>query len=75
MLVDIFNKCVVIRFNAQHSHTMLQTNDAFEDFVDDCFIDDDPICNINRERSLELAASKIISELLTEEEKEDFIAA
>ncbi len=43
-------------------------NTGFDDFVDDCFIDEDPICKKSSDASLELVASQIISELLTEDE-------
>ncbi len=52
---------------------MEDKNHAFEDFVDDCFIEKDPLCNISREKSLELVASQLIEELLSSEE--DSIAA
>ena len=52
---------------------MTETSTAFDDFVDDCFVENDPICNIEKERSLELVASQLISELLAEED--DTIAA
>ena len=52
---------------------MISSNKAFDDFVDDCFIEEDPICKSNSERSLELVASQLISELI--EETEDSIAA
>ncbi len=40
----------------------------FDDFVDDCFIDEDPLCNISQERSLELVASQLITELLAQDD-------
>ncbi len=39
----------------------------FDDFVDDCFIGEDPLCNISQERSLELVASQLITELLAQD--------
>ncbi len=53
---------------------MTDTSTAFDDFVDDCFVKNDPICNVEKEKSLELVASRLISELLTAEE-DDVIAA
>jgi len=52
---------------------MIASNPAFDDFVDDCFVGEDPLCNISSERSLELVASQLISELI--EEDKDSIAA
>ncbi len=52
---------------------MIYSRTAFDDFVDDCFVEEDPICDINSERSLELVASQLISELI--EETDDSIAA
>ena len=40
---------------------------AFDDFVDDCFINEDPLCNKTTEDSLEIIASQIISELVSED--------
>ena len=53
---------------------MSNTESAFSDFVDDCFIDQDPICNKNKEESLELVASDLISQLLSES-TDDILAA
>ncbi len=39
---------------------------AFDNFVDDCFIDGDPLCDISKEPPLELVASQLISELINE---------
>ena len=47
---------------------MLEENTAFDDFVDDCFIEEDPICGLNGEKSLELVASTLISELISEDD-------
>ena len=44
---------------------MSSTNFAFDDFVDDCFIEEDPICELRGEMSLESVASQIISELVS----------
>ena len=52
---------------------MISSNRAFDDFVDDCFVEKDPISNINSERSLELIASQLISEVI--EETKDSIAS
>ncbi len=41
---------------------------AFDDFVDDCYIEDDPICSKNNQKSLEVITSQLITELLTEED-------
>ena len=43
---------------------MTATDFAFDDFVDDCFIDKDPLCGIPKGKSLELVASQLISELV-----------
>ncbi len=42
-------------------------NAAFDDFVDDCFINKDPLCDKSKEKSLELVASRLISELVDED--------
>ena len=48
---------------------------AFDDFVDDCFLDEDPLCNVSRDKSLELVASQLISELvLKDEDLKDLLA-
>ena len=47
---------------------MASNNFAFDDFVDDCFIEEDPICGLNEEKSLELVASTLISELISEDD-------
>ncbi len=47
---------------------MSEENTAFDDFVDDCFIDEDPLCDMSRSNSLELVASKLISELVASDE-------
>ena len=53
---------------------MKETNpSAFDDFVDDCFLEEDPLFDASREKSLELVASQLISELV--EEDDDLIAA
>ena len=41
---------------------------AFDDFVDDCFIEQDPICGLRDEMSPESVASKLISGLVSEPE-------
>ena len=48
---------------------MTSIGSAFDDFVDDCFIEHDPLCNISSEKSLELVASQLISELIEEEDE------
>jgi len=48
---------------------MSATNFAFDDFVDDCFIAEDPICEWRGEKSLELLASPLISELVSENQE------
>ncbi len=48
---------------------MLEKNKAFDDFVDDCFIDKDPICNISKNNSLEIVASQLISELVEQNDE------
>ncbi len=53
---------------------MTVTSSAFDDFVDDCFVQNDPICNKEKEKSLELVASQLISELLEGEEDEAIAA-
>ena len=47
---------------------MKSPNFAFDDFVDDCFIDQDVLCDKTGEKSLELVASQLISELISEDE-------
>ena len=48
---------------------MTSIDSAFDDFVDDCFIEQDPLCNVSSGRSLELVASKLISEIIEEEDE------
>ena len=48
---------------------MSTTNSPFDDFVDDCFLDEDPLCNKSRDESLEIIASQLIAELFTEDEE------
>ena len=45
---------------------MFSQNAAFDDFIDDCFLDEDPLCNKSQEKPLELVASKLIAELVAE---------
>ena len=47
---------------------------AIDDFIEDCFIEEDPICKNRREESLELVASRLIAELVSDDD-EDLIAA
>ena len=49
---------------------MSSKESALDSFIDDCFIDEDPLCTINKERSLELVASQLIAELIAEEDDE-----
>ena len=46
---------------------MLKTFEAFDDFVDDCFFDGDPLCNSDRGHSLGAVASQLISGTMEEE--------
>jgi len=48
---------------------MSSANFAFDDFVDDCFIEEDPICARRGETSLELVSSQLISELVSENQE------
>tara|TARA_B100000700_G_C14966240_1_gene819005 strand:+ start:1133 stop:1285 length:153 start_codon:yes stop_codon:yes gene_type:complete len=41
---------------------------AFDDFIDDCLVGKDPICQVNKDASQELIASKLISELINDDE-------
>ena len=41
----------------------------FDDFLDDCFLNNDPLCAVSEERSLELVASQLIAELIHEEDQ------
>ena len=47
---------------------------AFDDFVDDCFVGEDALCDKSKEESLELVASQLISELVADDD-DDLIAA
>lgn len=49
---------------------------AFDDFVDDCFIANDSICRNRREARLELAAPQLIPDLFVSEKinTEDLVA-
>ena len=49
---------------------MTSNQAAFDDFVDDCYILEDPLCTKNSQESLELVASQLIAELLKQEDKE-----
>ena len=44
---------------------MENLNEAFDDFIDDCFIGSDPICNQELDPSLEIVASQLISEVIS----------
>ena len=46
---------------------MLNNEKAFDDFLDDCFIGQDPICKASEEKILELIPSQLISEIIDEE--------
>jgi len=48
---------------------MSSSNFAFDDFVDDCFIEEDPICEQRGDKSLELVASQLMSELVSENQQ------
>ena len=52
---------------------MAFTTSSFDDFVDDCFISEDPLCNKSKEHSLELVASQLIAELVSQDD--DLMAA
>lgn len=54
---------------------MTVDNSAFDDFVDDCFIADDPLCNKSREKSIELVALPSISQLIAPDSDLDSIVA
>ena len=47
------------------------TSKALDDFIDDCFLDDDPMCNLHREDSLWLDSyiSKLVAEMSTVSEE------
>ena len=53
---------------------MPDPNCAYDAFVDDCFVGEDALCDKSREASLELVASQLIAELVSDE-GEDFLAA
>ncbi|WP_320674160.1 hypothetical protein [Prochlorococcus sp. MIT 1341] len=53
---------------------MKRNDNALDAFIDDCFLDEDPICSNPNERSLELIASRLISELVPEN-NDDLIAS
>ena len=42
------------------------TSEAFDDFIDDCFVEKDPICDLRRQASLELDryASALIADMM-----------
>jgi len=46
---------------------MTSRDSALDSFIDDCFINEDPLCSSNEERSLELVASQLIAELIAED--------
>jgi len=48
-------------------------NPAFDDFVDDCFIDKDPLCNLSREKSIELIPSQIIEQLVRSDDQDSLV--
>ena len=52
---------------------MISNNSAFDDFVDDCFLEEDPLCDISEGKSLELVASQLISQIVAEDD--DVVAA
>ena len=49
---------------------MSERNYAFDDFVDDCFLGEDPLCGLKKERSLQLVASQLLSELIVEDDQQ-----
>lgn len=49
---------------------MTEKSSAFDAFIDDCFLDEDPICNKVRSDSLDLIGSKLISELVSNKDDE-----
>ncbi len=53
---------------------MALKNSAFDDFVDDCFIEKHPLCDQSRSDALELVASRLIAELIDADDH-DRIAA
>ena len=48
---------------------MSSSNSAFDDFVDDCLIDEDPLCGFNNHKTLELVPSQLISDLVAEDQE------
>ncbi len=46
---------------------MDKISDAFDDFIDDCFIDDDPLCNLSIDNASEVVPSQIISAMFEAE--------
>ena len=46
---------------------MVSGNSAFDDFLDDCFIKEDPLCNFSNDNPLKIVDSKLVSELLKED--------
>ncbi|WP_269622418.1 hypothetical protein [Prochlorococcus marinus] len=47
------------------------TSKAFDAFIEDCFLNNDPICDLRREDSLELDryASKLLAEMISTQDK------
>ncbi|KGG13394.1 MULTISPECIES: hypothetical protein [Prochlorococcus] len=45
---------------------------AFDAFIDDCFVEKDPICDLRKEDSIELDlyASKLITEMLAKSQED-----
>jgi len=46
---------------------MDKTYESFCDFVDDCVVKHDPLCNLSRDKSSELISSQLISEMMQED--------
>ena len=46
---------------------MEKTSEAFDDFVDDCFLDEDPLCDLSRKESVETVTSQLIVEMMAED--------
>ena len=46
---------------------MDKNHEAFCDFVDDCFGDEDPLSNLSKDKSWDLVPSQLISEMMQEE--------
>ena len=60
-------KIIMSQISINLSNFMDKTHEAFCDFVDDCFVNEDPLWNVNRDKSLDLISSQLISEIIQEE--------